>query len=195
MTTLKHRPLIAFAIVSIAIMLLPQHVRELLYLHIEDFKHGEYWRFFSAHITHYSWIHCLSNIIGLLLLMGIFSDVKCKMHWLIVATMTGAAISIGLILFSTQLNWYMGFSGILTGLYAYASIKVLNENIMLAVIILIALAGYITAQLFEGELISSLLLANLKTSSHAHAYGFSAGIIYGLAEQYILSNNTAKNHS
>ena len=184
MNALKHKPLLAFIAACIVIMLFPQHVRELLYLHIENFKHGEYWRFFTAHLTHYSWVHCLSNIIGLLLLIGIFSNTQQKIHWLLAAIIICIAISSGLILFSIKLDWYLGFSGVLTGLFSYASIKTLNENARISTIILIALSTYITIQFFEGELTSSVLIADLNVSSYAHAFGFIAGILYGISDQY-----------
>jgi rhomboid family GlyGly-CTERM serine protease len=191
MNALDHKPLLAFALICFALMLLPEQIRELLYLHIERFKQGEYWRFFSAHLIHYSWPHCLSNIIGLFLLMGIFNDTKQNIHWYFAATIVCIAVSSGLILFSTQLDWYLGFSGVLTGLYAYASIKTFNENTKISMIILIALLVSVVIQLFEGELISSILFVDLNTSSYAHAYGFIAGGLYGVIERCIVCKYVA----
>jgi membrane associated rhomboid family serine protease len=108
------------------------------------------------------------------------------MYWLPAATITCLAISSGLILFSTQLGWYLGFSGVLTGLYAYASIKTFNENAKISTIILISLSTYIVIQLFEGELISSSLITDLNTSSYAHAYGFIAGALYAVIDKYVV---------
>jgi len=186
MNSIRHISLFALALICIGIMLLPQHIRESLYLNIEDFKQGQYWRFFSAHLTHYSWIHCLSNIVGLLLLIGIFNNSKRNFHWLVAALVTAMAISSGLSLFSAKLDWYVGFSGVLTGLYAYASIKTFNENTSLSIFILIALSGYVAIQVFQGELIDSMLIKDLNTSSHAHAYGLISGILYAMIEQYYL---------
>ena len=175
MDTVKHKPLVALALTCIVIMLSPQYVRESLYLHIEDWKRGEYWRFFSAHLTHYSWTHCLSNVIGLLLLIGIFKDTKQSMHWLTAVIISCITISSGLILFSTQLDWYVGFSGVLTSLYAYASIKTFTENTKISTFILIGLIAYVVIQVYGGgELIGSMLISDLKTSSYAHAYGLIA---------------------
>jgi|TARA_B110000238_G_C16086110_1_gene421663 rhomboid family GlyGly-CTERM serine protease len=187
MNIFEHKPLLAFIVVCIVIMLLPQHVCELLYLHIEHVKDGEYWRVFSAHFTHYSWIHCLSNIVGLFLLIGIFSHNQQRIRLLLAATVICIAISSGLILFSTQLDWYLGFSGVLIGLFAYASIKTSNENTVISTIILIVLSTYVVIKLFEGELISSITLANLKASSYAHAYGFVAGVLFAITDLFIIS--------
>jgi rhomboid family GlyGly-CTERM serine protease len=186
MNVLQHKPLLGFVIACIVIMLLPEHVRELLYLHIERVKEGEYWRVISAHFTHYSWIHCLSNIVGLFLLIGIFSHSQQRMRWLLATTVICIAISSGLILFSTQLDWYLGFSGVLTGLFAYAAIKSLNKNTLISTIILITLSTYVVIQLFEGELISSTILINLKASSYAHAYGFIAGVLFAITDLFII---------
>ncbi|MFK7795746.1 MAG: rhombosortase [Gammaproteobacteria bacterium] len=192
MNTVKHKTPVALAIICIAIMFMPQHIRESLYLHIDDLKQGGYWRFLTAHLTHYSWTHCLSNIIGLLLLIGIFNDIQQKIHWLRIVMITCIIISSGLMLFSNQLDWYVGFSGILTSLYAYVSIKGFNENIKVSTFILIVLTAYITIQLSKGELISSLLITELKTSSYAHGFGFIAGVLCAVIElcyQKSINNN------
>jgi len=180
MITLSHKSLFAIALLCIALMLLPNNTHDLIFLRIENIKQGEYWRFFSGHFIHYSWFHCASNVIGLLLLAGIFNNTKHNINWLLASIFICIVISSGLMLFSNQLSWYVGFSGVLTGLYAYASIKTYSENRKLSVMILIVLSSYVVFQLLEGELISSVLLQEIKTSSYAHAYGLFAGILYGV---------------
>ncbi|MFK8026435.1 MAG: rhombosortase [Gammaproteobacteria bacterium] len=181
----KHKLFITYSFILIAVMLLPQHMRELLYLDIEHFMQGEYWRFFSAHFTHISWVHCLSNIIGVLLLAGIFNQSKQTLNWSFATFLICTLVSTGLILFSTQLDWYVGFSGVLTGLYIYAAIKTIRDNIKISTIIIIALSIYILFQVLEGELISTTVMTDIKTSSYAHAFGFVTGLIYGSIEQLV----------
>ena len=187
MKALKHKQLYIFALISMLIMFLPQQDRAILTLHIESVLQGEYWRFFSSHFSHYSWAHCLSNIIGLFLLIGIFNKSKQNMHWIIAATVISAAISCGLIFYSNKLDWYLGFSGVLTGLYAYASIKTFNENAIISITILTILLTYVATQLLEGELIDSIITVDLNASSYAHAFGLIAGIFYGIIEQYLVA--------
>ena len=180
----KHKLFITYSFILITVMLLPLHMRELLYLHIEHVTQGEYWRFFSAHFTHISWVHCLSNIVGLILLAGIFNQSKKTLHWSFATFLICTIVSTGLILFSNQLNWYIGFSGVLTGLYAYAAIITFRENLKISTIIIIALSIYILAQVLEGEIINATIMTDIKTSSYAHAFGFITGLIYGSIEQF-----------
>ncbi len=160
-----------------------------MYLHIESFKHGEYWRFLSGHLIHYSWLHCSTNTLGLLLLIAMFKNTSMNLNWLLASVVIVIAISSGLILFSQQLKWYVGFSGVLTGLYAYAAIKTLSENIKLSVTICIILSIYAAYQLLQGELIRSTLIPDLKASSYAHAYGLCAGVLFGIYENFVISKN------
>tara|TARA_R110002074_G_scaffold276192_1_gene447635 strand:- start:78 stop:608 length:531 start_codon:yes stop_codon:yes gene_type:complete len=175
-------------------MLLPQPARELMYLHIDSFKQGQYWRFFTGHFIHYSWIHCISNVVGLLLLSGIFHHTKQATNWILVLLITIVVISTCLILFSNQLEWYVGFSGVLTGMYAYASIKTFKENAGVSALLFIALFTYVALQTLEGELVSSVLMSDLKTSSYAHAYGLIAGGLYAVIEKFYLAIYQKENY-
>lgn len=181
----RHKLFMTYSAILIMVMLLPLPMREMLYLHIEHVTQGELWRFFSAHFTHISWTHCLSNLIGLLLLTGIFNHSKQVFHWYFASFLIIAMVSTGLILFSTQLDWYVGFSALLTGLYAYAAVITIRENIKVSTIIIIALSIYILFQVLEGEIISATIMTDIKTSSYAHAFGLISGVLYGCAEQLV----------
>ena len=187
MHTFPHKSLFVLSLTCIILMLLPTHIQNALYLHIESFKQGEYWRFLSGHLIHYSWSHCISNFAGLLLLAAIFKHFNLTLNWLLASVVIAIAISSGLILFSHLLKWYVGFSGVLTGLYAYASMKTYSENKKLSAAILFGLTIYVTIQLLQGELINSLLIPDLKASSYAHAYGLCAGILFGFYEILVTS--------
>ncbi|MDW3095051.1 MAG: rhombosortase [Gammaproteobacteria bacterium] len=169
-------------------MLLPTNVQKFFYLNIESFKQGEYWRFLSAHLIHYSWMHCISNVAGLVLLITIFKNSKLYIYWFLASVVIAIAVSSGLIIFSNRLMWYVGFSGVLTGLYAYASIKTYSENIKLSMVVLITLSIYVTIQILQGELISSILIPDLKASSYAHAYGLCAGTLFGIFDNFITNH-------
>ena len=96
-------------------MLMPLGYRELLYMNLELAKQGEYWRFITGHFTHYNWLHCISNIMGVFLLFLLFQPSPKKDQWIIVTAFILTFVTLGLIISSESLRWYLGFSGILTG--------------------------------------------------------------------------------
>ena len=183
MNGLSHKSLIAILLICLIAMLLPMHIREQLYFHVPLIKQGEYWRFFTGHFIHYSWTHWASNSIGLLILISIFNN-KHSLKWLLPSVFVLITVSSGLLLFSQQLTWYVGFSGILTGLFVYACIATITENKVLSILMLLIVLVYVASQLLRGELVDSSALTIIKTSSYAHAYGLLGGLISGLIAKF-----------
>lgn len=172
---------LTISFLCICIMLMPTHYRESLYLNLELAKQGEYWRFITGHFTHYNWLHCISNILGLSLLLVLFRPNIKNDQWVIVTAVILIIVSLGLTLTSESLKWYIGFSGILTGLFAYVCIKAFPENTILSVSFLLIVITYVTNQVvFKGELIRSSIFQEISTSSYAHFFGLLGGIMYGI---------------
>ncbi len=188
MNELSHKPLIIILLLCLVAMLLPVHMREQLYFHIPLIKQGEYWRFFSGHFIHYSWLHCLSNSAGLLILASVFNNNKDRIKWLLPIVFILLVVSCGLLLFSQQLTWYVGFSGILTGLFVYACIATIAENRTLSVLMLLVILVYVVSQFVSGELTESDSLTMIYTSSYALAFGVLGGLLYGLAAKFKAAN-------
>lgn len=171
--------LLAIPVIGIVIMLLPTEMREQLYLHLELAKHGEYWRFISGHFTYVSWLHWSLNTIGVFLFWLFFHETQRLKTWLPALIFLLILVSLGLMLLSVKLVWYAGFSGILTGLFAYGAVNAYFKSRIFSLGMLAILTIYIFMQLNAGELVDGGFIT-IKTSSYAHAIGLIAGIIYGL---------------
>ncbi len=157
------------------LMLPPAEIRQWFYLDIEQFWSGQYWRFLSGHFMHYSWQHYWLNAAGLLIFQQLFPDYCRHWHWLVSALFILLVVSAGLLLFSEQLNWYVGFSGILTGLYIAAALQGLKRQRLLCIAVLLLVGGYTVLQQFQGELVDGVLFG-LSSASRAHLMGMVAGI-------------------
>ena len=169
-------------LICVSIMLLPTHIREGLYLNIALAQQGEYWRYITGHFAHYSWLHCISNLFGLYLLFRLFKLSEDYRHWLIATSLIIGFVSFGLALSSETLKWYVGFSGVLTGLLVYASVRTFSQNAILSITFLLVIVTYVFNQaLFGGELIRSTMFSEVQTSSYAHAYGLIGGLLYGVS--------------
>ncbi|MBE9563476.1 MAG: rhombosortase [Proteobacteria bacterium] len=80
----------------------------------EGIENGEYWRLVTAHFIHLSWTHLWLNAISLLIIWKL--AIKSYSFWWFLTC--GMGISVGLWLFSPEVMWYVGLSGILHGLLA-----------------------------------------------------------------------------
>jgi len=82
----------------------------------EDVLNADVWRLLSGHIVHLSVIHGAMNAVGLGLSMLIVGGQLSTREWAFSGLVIALAISLLLLLFSPNVIWYVGFSGVLHGL-------------------------------------------------------------------------------
>ncbi len=171
--------LFAIPVVGAIVMVLPADVRQLLYLHLELSRSGEFWRLISGHFVYVSWLHWSLNTLGILLFWLFFRESRHSNMLLPAIVFILLIVSAGLMELSVKLVWYAGFSGILSGLFAYGAITSFVKNPGFSVGLLLILSIYVFIQINSGELVDGGL-ESVRTSSYAHAFGLIAGVIYGL---------------
>ena len=162
--------LLIIPILCLGLMLLPMEIRSGLYLDISKLHSGEYWRIVSGHFIHISWTHYAMNISGLVLLSFIYPTFFSHYRWILCVLLIAILISFALVLFSDDLKWYVGFSGVLSGLFAAAAIENFQTNRVMNTAILVLLTVYIAFQVYSGELVPGAI-DGLSTSSYAHLFG------------------------
>lgn len=79
---------------------------------------GEAWRLVTGHLLHSDFVHLGWNLAGLLLVTWLFAREFDWRGWLAVLLASTAAVNLGFLAFEPQLDWYVGFSGVLHGLMA-----------------------------------------------------------------------------
>ena len=169
--------LIAIIIAGVVSLLLPTNTQDTLYFHTQLIASGEYWRIITGHFIYTSWQHWLINTLGIGLFLLIFKPLKFSNHFLWLIIFLVGWISAGLLLFSEQLVWYVGFSGVLTGLYIYGACTKFNNARWLSIGIIILFVGFTGVQLYQGELTSGSI-RELPSSSYAHALGITGSLFF-----------------
>lgn len=108
---------LTLALVTIFVMLAgPDAQRELRYERSSVFT-GEVWRLFTAHFVHLGWTHLLMNLIALGLIWGLVWRTLRISAWLAIHFVSMLSVSVGLMIFTPTLEWYVGLSGMLHGLF------------------------------------------------------------------------------
>jgi rhomboid family GlyGly-CTERM serine protease len=79
---------------------------------------GEAWRLVTGHLVHADFVHLGWNLAGLLLVAWLFAREFDWRGWLAVLVASTVAVNLGFLVFEPQLEWYVGFSGVLHGLMA-----------------------------------------------------------------------------
>ncbi len=79
---------------------------------------GEYWRLVTAHFDHYDLTHLAWNLAGLALVAWLFAREYTLRGWMAILVASTVAVDLGFLVLEPQLEWYVGFSGVLHGLMA-----------------------------------------------------------------------------
>lgn len=79
---------------------------------------GEHWRLVTAHFYHYDLTHLAWNLAGLALVAWLFAREYDLRGWMAILVASTVAVDLGFLVLEPQLEWYVGFSGVLHGLMA-----------------------------------------------------------------------------
>ncbi|RKZ39058.1 MAG: rhombosortase [Candidatus Parabeggiatoa sp. nov. 3] len=128
-------------------------------------ENGEYWRLVTAHFVHLSWNHMWLNALSLLIIWELAAK-SYRFGWIIIC---GFGMSLGLWLFSPQVIWYVGLSGILHGLLAATAWQ------RYPILLVLLMVKLVWEQLY-GALPATANLTGGTVIVDAHLYGAVIGI-------------------
>jgi len=156
---------------------------------------GQWWRLFTGHVLHISWLHFLMNTLGLVLIQLLFFPMfssPFRLLLLILLSMSG--IDFGLILFNPDIKWYVGFSGVLHGMIAAGSLMLIYRHGIKNAGLLILLILKLLWEQFIGPVPGSEDWTGAAVITDAHLYGaISGGLFVSLFKKHLISD-TLKLH-
>tara|TARA_R100000306_G_scaffold57946_1_gene56245 strand:+ start:8190 stop:8849 length:660 start_codon:yes stop_codon:yes gene_type:complete len=79
---------------------------------------GEYYRLITAHFVHLNWTHFAMNALGVAACCLLLDGTPKGLSFVLISGVT--VISAGLLLLYPQVQWYVGYSGVLYGQVFYA---------------------------------------------------------------------------
>jgi rhomboid family GlyGly-CTERM serine protease len=95
---------------------------------------GQWWRLITCHLVHLDAVHALLNTVGLALLWALFAREYRLGQWLLAIVASMASIAVGFWFFSTQLQWYVGASALLHGVFACGCAALIRKRDRVGVI-------------------------------------------------------------
>jgi rhomboid family GlyGly-CTERM serine protease len=148
-------------------------------------EQGHLWLLLSAHLVHLGWHHLWLNMGGLLLVSLFFGRYASPLTWLLLLLFCGLAVGAGLFLFSPQLHYYVGLSGVLHGLFIMGGwlerrVYPLAGNSLLLLIVV-----KLVWEQLVGPMPGSVSLTGGPVAVDAHLYGAVAGVLFVLLHQVI----------
>lgn len=175
-----HRLVIGLCLISLSLGLIGEPANLLLRYEDEAIKNGEVWRLITGNLVHLGWGHLIMNILGLGLIWGLFSSCFTTLPWLVITLISSLTVSVGLLIFAPQLQWYVGLSGVLHGLFLAGAIGGIRRGDQREAILLLAIVGKLIWEQVYGALPGSADMAGGPVIVDAHFYGAIGGSIAAL---------------
>jgi rhomboid family GlyGly-CTERM serine protease len=141
---------------------------------------GEYWRLLAAHCVHLGNRHLLFNAAGMVLLWAMFARSWRPLQWLVIVVATMLVIDAGLWWLSPAVQWYVGASGVLHGVWAAGAWSEWRRDAALRWLPAVLLAGKLASEQWQG---ASLVVGDMPVVLAAHLYGAVGGVLLPLAWQ------------
>jgi rhomboid family GlyGly-CTERM serine protease len=140
---------------------------------------GEWWRLITAHLVHANARHLLLNLAGLALVAQLFKFNLSPRQWLWIGVFDALCVTLGLLLFDPQLQWYVGLSGVLHGFIAVGAVLWWRtERPALAAALSLILLSKLAWEQLQGAL---PLAGELTVIVDAHLYGAVGGVLAAVA--------------
>ena len=151
------------------------------------------WRLFTAHWIHVGWMHLLMNALGLIVCVSIASPNWSIQRWLLQCLSMALGISILFTLQNPELHWYVGFSGVLFGLYFLAAVDLYARDRLIALLMGGAIVGKVVLEQYTGFEVTSSELIGAPVIVDAHFYGLMLAIAIALAwRTYTMNHRPTK---
>jgi len=142
---------------------------------------GEAWRLVTGHLVHADVFHLGWNVLGVLIVAFLFARDFSWRQWLVILLASTATTDLGFLLLEPQLEWYVGFSGVLHGLMAAGLVAWLRTSRDAITWIVTGLfAAKLAWEHFAGPLPFTAASLAVPVVHEAHTYGAIGGALAGL---------------
>lgn len=142
---------------------------------------GEWWRLATAHAAHLGAGHALANAAALLLIVWLGRAVRGAGEWLWLALVSGLAIDAGLLWLYPRVDWYLGASGVLHGLFGGAALLTTARDGRARGLVMLALLFAKLVLDWHGASLLHAAGPGFPVLEEAHWLGAAGGLAAGLA--------------
>lgn len=144
-------------------------------------QEAEFWRLLSAHLVHLSPMHAFMNVLGLVLVAGLLWDVLAPRALAAAMVASGLAVSLGLWAFDPEVDWYVGFSGVLHGLFVWGGLRCWQQRSGLGGLLLLAVLAKLVWEQSAGPMPGADRAIGGAILVQSHLYGaVGGGLAWGL---------------
>jgi rhomboid family GlyGly-CTERM serine protease len=137
---------------------------------------GEWWRLGTAHIVHLNTRHALLNVAGMALLWALFARSFRPWQWVAALLVILAVIDAGLWVLSPRVQWYVGASALLHGIFACGTVAMIRGGERLGWVAAVVFAVKLVWEQWQGP----LPMTDGPVLTISHIYGAAGGLLAGV---------------
>jgi rhomboid family GlyGly-CTERM serine protease len=168
---------VAVAAIAILLQIGGEPVRLALQYERAALAAGELWRLGTGHLVHLGVGHLWPNVAALLLLTALAERYATPAEWNVAMLVSAAAIDLGLWTLDPAVRWYVGLSGVLHGLAAFAAVRLVQHRPGIGVTFALGLAIKLLYEQQVGPLPLTAESAGGSVIVAAHLYGAAGGVL------------------
>ncbi|TCI03309.1 rhombosortase [Corallincola luteus] len=185
----RHLPIsliIGLCFVSQFTWLIFPELKELLAFNHQAVERGGWYRLISGAMIHTNGYHLLMNVAGLVAITLLFgktvSSVRGFVAWLSITVLSGLAIY----LLVPEVKWFVGLSGSLHGLLAWAALTQLPKHLYSNIALLIGLTIKIVFEQVTGGDTGTSELIGARVLIEGHLMGALSGVVVAFVTQILV---------
>lgn len=167
-------PWLALAVLVAAVQAVPDSVVWMRYDRTA-IGAGEWWRIVSSNFIHLGWGHLVLNVAGLLAIGWLFAEDYTRWQWAFVLLVCSVTSSVGLYLWNPEIEWCVGLSGALHGLFAAGALAWVRDGDRMGFGLLAGLGAKLGYEQFLGAMPFSEGVVGGSVVTDAHLYGALGG--------------------
>lgn len=167
---------IVLTVLALLIAIVGESANELFRYEQDTIQTGEWWRLISGNLAHLGWSHTFLNLMGLALIWSLFWKTYTLKDYSLITLFSGLGVTFGLFFLNPEINWYVGLSGLLHGLFIAGIIGSIRQGEKREFLLLIAIIAKLTWEQISGPLPGTAEMANGPVVVDSHLYGAIAGL-------------------
>jgi rhomboid family GlyGly-CTERM serine protease len=144
---------------------------------LEAIRAGELWRWLTGNVVHLGWIHLVLNLAALWVISVIFPPLHTGTLRFVALVLAALSVGLGLTLFSEEIAWYVGLSGVLHGLFAAGVLAELRNRRIDTLILGMGLLVKLGYEQWIGAMPGSERITGGMVVVDAHLYGAVGGVL------------------
>src|SRR5690554_6205723 len=134
-------PPLLVALLLLAVYLLPEALKLYLTFDREFIMHGQWWRLLTGQWVHWGMLHALMNIAGVWLVWLLFAEFATGWRYAVVIALIALGSNLGMLFFDARVEYYVGFSGTLYGLFAWGAVQDIRYKVPFGWLLLVGVCA------------------------------------------------------